>query len=336
MDEARQKGNQGQEFERYRTLLFSIAYRMTGSASDAEDLVQETYLRFQASASQEIASLKAYLSTIITRLALDYLKSARVAREQYIGSWLPEPILTSEDGGSPLADLEQQEALSLAFLRLLEALSPPERAVFLLHEVFEYPFSEISGMLEKSAANCRQIFHRARQALQDNRARFEPEPQRQRQLLLSFLSASQAGDMAALTSLLAEDAVSWSDGGGKVQTNLKPIHGQQAVARFWSFWLNLARNNQLPLTVTQAEINGSPALLFWHEGSLAIVISLTLSAVGIQEIYALLNPEKLAYLQEQLSSSRRLNSFCQRQLDLCMATIRNVHGGYGIRRLSGW
>ncbi|MDQ2716174.1 MAG: RNA polymerase sigma-70 factor [Chloroflexota bacterium] len=309
MDEAMRKGNQGEAFEHYRVLLFSIAYRMIGSASDAEDLVQETYLRYQASASQEIVSLKAYLSTIITRLALDYLKSARVAREQYIGTWLPEPLLTSEDGGFPLADLEQQEALSLAFLRLLEALSPPERAVFLLHEVFDYPFSEIGGMLEKSPANCRQIFHRARQALQDKRARFEPEPQRQRQLLFSFLSASQAGDMAALTNLLAQDAVSWSDGGGKVQSNLKPIHGQQAVARLWSFWLNLTRKNQRPLTFTLAEINGSPALLFWEKDSLAVVISLTLSAGGIQEIYALLNPEKLAYLQKQLFNSRRRSSF---------------------------
>jgi ketosteroid isomerase-like protein len=137
--------------------------------------------------------------------------------------------------------------------------------------------------------------------LQDKRARFEPEPQRVRQLLFSFLSASQAGDLAALTSLLAQDAVSWSDGGGKVQSNLKPIHGQQAVARFWCFWLSLARKNQQPLTFTLAEINGSPAILVWEEGSLAVVISLTLSAVGIQEIYALLNPEKLAYLQQQLS-----------------------------------
>ena len=306
MDEAMRKGNQGEAFEHYRVLLFSIAYRMTGSASDAEDLVQETYLRYQASESSEIVSLKAYLTTIITRLALDYLKSARVAREQYIGAWLPEPLLTSEDGGFPLADFEQQEALSLAFLRLLEALSPPERAVFLLHEVFDYPFSEIGSMLEKSPANCRQIFHRARQALQDKRARFDPEPKRQRQLLFSFLSASQAGDMAALTSILAQDAVSWSDGGGKVQSNLKPIHGQQAVARFW---LSVMRKNQRPLTETLAEINGSPAILFWEEGSLAIVISLTLSAVGIQEIYALVNPEKLAYLQKQLSSSRRRSSF---------------------------
>ena len=308
MDESRRKGNQGEAFEHYRVLLFSLAYRMTGSASDAEDLVQETYLRYQANESSEIVSLKAYLTTIITRLALNYLKSARLAREQYMGAWLPEPILTSEDGGFPLAALEQQEALSLAFLRLLEALSPPERAVFLLHEVFDYPFDEVGVMLEKNPANCRQIFHRARQALRDKRARFEPEPRRQRQLLLSFLSASQAGNMAALTSLLAQDVVTWSDGGGKAQASLKPIYGQQAVARTWDYWLGPARANQ-PLTFALAEINGSPALLCWDEGSLAIVLSLTLSPGGIQEIYALLNPEKLPHLQKQLSSSRRLSSF---------------------------
>ncbi|HEY1350243.1 MAG TPA: RNA polymerase sigma-70 factor [Ktedonobacteraceae bacterium] len=295
-----QKEDQGETFERYRVLLFSIAYRMTGSASDAEDLVQEAYLRYQASSRTEIVSPKAYLTTVITRLALDYLKSARVTREQYVGAWLPEPILTSPEGGLPLAGLEQQEALSLAFLRLLEALSPPERAVFLLHEVFEYPFNEIGTMLSKSPANCRQIFHRARQALQDQRTRFTPEPQRQRQLLLGFLSASRAGDMAALTGLLAEDAVSWSDGGGKVRASLKPISGRLAVARFW---LSVSRKTPQPLTFTQAEVNGCPALLLRAEGSLTVVISLTLSATGIQEIYALLNPEKLAYLQKQLASS---------------------------------
>jgi len=302
MDETMKKRNEAEAFEHYRVLLFSMAYRMTGSASDAEDLVQETYLRYQASENSDIISLKAYLTTIVTRLALNYLQSAHVTREQYLGTWLPEPILTSEDGGFPGAALEQQETLSLAFLRLLEALSPPERAVFLLHEIFDYPFSEIGMMLSKSPATCRQIFHRARQALQDKRARFDPEPQRQRQLLLSFLSASQAGNMEAMTNLLAQDAVSWSDGGGNVQTNLKPIYGQQAVARFW---LSVTRKNQQPLTETLAEINGSPAILFWEEDRLAGVISLSLSAVGIQEIYALLNPEKLAYLQQQLESSSK-------------------------------
>jgi RNA polymerase sigma-70 factor (ECF subfamily) len=292
--------NQGEAFEHYRVLLFSIAYRMTGSASDAEDLVQETYLRYQMSTDQEIVSLKAYLSTIITRLSLDYLKSARVAREQYFGVWLPEPILTSHNDNVAEVDasLEQQEELSLAFLRLLESLSPPERAVFLLHEIFHYPFTEIGAMLEKSTANCRQIFHRAKQALQDGRTRFEPEPQRQRQLVLGFLSASQVGNMEALTSLLAQDAVSWADSGGKAQSNLKPIYGQQAVARFW---LSVTRKSPRPLTTTLANINGGPAILYWDEGQLAAVITMTLSEAGIQEIYALLNPEKLAYLQKQLS-----------------------------------
>ncbi len=298
MDETMRKRDQAEAFEHYRALLFSIAYRMTGSACDAEDLVQETYLRYQANESAEIVSLKAYLTTIITRLTLNYLQSARVVREQYMGTWLPEPILTSEDDGFPLADLEYQETLSLAFLRLLEALSPPERAVFLLHEVFDYPFREIGRMLSKSPANCRQIFHRARQALQDKHVRFEPEPQRQRQLLLSFLSASQAGNIVALTSLLVESAISWSDGGGKVQTNLLPIHGKLAVARFW---LSVMRKTPRPLTFTLAEINGSPAILCWDEGSLAGVVSLSYCAVGIEEIYALLNPEKLAYLRKQLA-----------------------------------
>src|SRR5260370_19475676 len=158
MDEAMRKGNQGEAFEHYRVLLFSIAYRMAGSASDAEDLVQETYLRYQAIESSEIVSLKAYLTTIITHLALNYLKSARVAREQYMGDWLPEPILTSEDGGFPLAALEQQEALSLAFLRLLEALNPPERAVFLLHEIFPYPFIAIGSIPSKGPPNFPQNF----------------------------------------------------------------------------------------------------------------------------------------------------------------------------------
>ena len=298
MDVSMRKDSQAEAFEHYRVLLFSIAYRMIGSASDAEDLVQETYLRYQARISEEIISLKAYLTTIITRLALDYLKSARVTREQYMGTWLPEPILISDNGEFPQASLEQQESLSLAFLRLLETLSPPERAVFLLHEVFDYPFSEIGMMLSKSTANCRQIYHRARQALQEQRARFEPEQQRLRQLLFSFISATQAGNMEALTSLLAQDVVSWADGGGKARANLKPLYGKLAVARFW---LSVALKNERPGIFTLAEINGSPALLFWEEGQLAGVLSLTLSAGGIQEIYALVNPEKLAYLHRQLA-----------------------------------
>ena len=145
---------------------------MTGSASEAEDIVQEAYMRYQGSSGREIASLKAYLSTIVTHLSLDYLKSARVEREQYIGQWLPEPVLTSAPDGILLETLEQRESLSLAFLLLLEILSPPERAVFLLHEVFDYPFDEVAEMIDKTPANCRQIFHRAKHALAERRVRF--------------------------------------------------------------------------------------------------------------------------------------------------------------------
>ena len=297
MNNPMRKQSQAEEFEHYRGLLFSLAYRMTGSASEAEDLVQETYLRYESN-DEEIVFLKAYLTTILTRLALNYLKSARVVREQYLGTWLPEPILTSRDGGLPLEEVEHQEALSLAFLRLLETLNPPERAVFLLHEIFEYPFRDIGEMLEKSPATCRQIYHRARLALQSQRALFKQEPQRQQELLRSFLVASRSGNIEALICLLAEDVVSWSDGGGKVQTNLLPIYGKQAVARFW---LSVTRKNQRSLAETLSEINGNPAILLWDEDNLAGVISLRLCAVGIQEVYALLNPEKLAYLQKQLS-----------------------------------
>ena len=303
MEKALQEEKRGEEFERYRGLLFSIAYRMTGSASEAEDLVQETFLRYQTGAGPEIASLKAYLSTIVTRLALDYLKSARVSREQYVGVWLPEPVLTAGESGLPLAGLEQREEVSLAFLRLLETLSPPERAVFLLHEVFDYPFKEIGEMLEKSPANCRQIFHRARQALENSPARYRPEPRRQQQLLAGFLAASQAGDLAALTGLLAQDVVSWSDGGGKVQATLKPVLGPQAVARFWKFWLYTEARKRLPLVFTLEEINGSPAVLFWDKGKLAVVVSLRMSETAIEEIFAILNPEKLAFLEKQLAVS---------------------------------
>jgi len=265
-------------------------------------------LRYQTSATPEIASLKAYLSTIITRLALDYLKSARVTREQYVGVWLPEPVRTAGEGALALTGLEQREEISLAFLRLLETLSPPERAVFLLHEVFDYPFKEIGDILEKSPANCRQIFHRARQALQNSPARFAPEPQRQRQLLSGFLAASQAGDLATLTGLLAQDVVSWSDGGGKVQANLKPVLGPQAVARFWNFWLYTEARKGPPLVFTLEEINGSPAVLFWDKGRLAVVICLRMSETAIEEIFAILNPEKLAFLEKQVAVSKERGS----------------------------
>src|SRR2546425_4561383 len=160
-------------FEIYRPLFFSIAYRMLGSASEADDMLQEAYLRYRTTPAAEIRSLKSYLTTIVTHLCLDYLKSARVQREQYIGPWLPEPVLTTEADDMPFETATQHESISLAFLVLLEALTPPERAVFLLHEVFEYDYQEIAQMLGKSPANCRQLFHRAKQYLAEHRHRFD-------------------------------------------------------------------------------------------------------------------------------------------------------------------
>ena len=210
MDESVRKGNQAEAFEHYRVLLFSIAYRMTGSASDAEDLVQETYLRYQASQSEEIVSLKAYLTTILTHLALNYLKSARVVREQYLGIWLPEPIL--------------------------------------------------------------------------------------------FLSASQVGDMAALTHLLAQDAVSWSDGGGKIRVPLRPIRGRSAVARYWA---GMARKDRHLLELRMEEVNGQLAVVAWEGAALFAVIALMATQEGVQEMYAILNPEKLVYIQRQIEARQR-------------------------------
>jgi RNA polymerase sigma-70 factor, ECF subfamily len=211
-----------QSFEDYRTYLFAIAYRMLGSAMDAEDMVQEAYLRFQATppeTQQSIVSLKAYLTTIITRLCVNQLNSAHRKREEYVGPWLPEPISTDRapESVNPEERMELYESLSLAFLVLLEELQPIERAVFLLRDVFDYEYAEIAAFLGKSEAACRQAFSRAKKHLADHRPRFTPSPETQREMLSSFLRAVQGGDMDGLMTMLADDVTLWADGGGKVR-----------------------------------------------------------------------------------------------------------------------
>src|SRR6266536_4010346 len=205
-------------FETYRSYLFAIAYRMLGSAMDAEDMVQETYLRYSATSPASIASLKAFLTTIITRLCMDQLHLARRKREQYLGPWLPEPIITAD--APELAQVEERvdtaESISLAFLVLVEELQPIERAVFLLREVFEYEYAEIATFVDKNEVACRQWFSRAKKHLADRRPRFPPSPETHRQLLNGFLKAIQMGDMTTLMDMLAEDVTLWADGGGKV------------------------------------------------------------------------------------------------------------------------
>jgi RNA polymerase sigma-70 factor (ECF subfamily) len=290
-------------FETYRPLLFSIAYRMLGSASEADDVLQDAYPRYASASGQPIRSLKAYLSTIVTRLCLDRLKAARTAREQYLGPWLPEPVLTVDDADLQ-REAERHESITLAFLVLLEALTPQERAVFLLREVFEYDYAEIADILGMSAANCRQLFHRAKARVAEQRPRFRPAPDQQRQLVERFLAATQRGDVQALTSMLARDVTFTADGGGKVQAARRPVRGSGAVAKLM---IGLAHKaapalhmspEQLRMAV--AEVNGEPAVLFWAGERLGTVFVFSVAAGQISDIRAVRNPDKLAYIKRQL------------------------------------
>jgi RNA polymerase sigma-70 factor, ECF subfamily len=286
-----------ESFESYRSYLFAIAYRMLGSAMDAEDMVQETYLRYQTTPPETIRSLKAFLTTILTRLCMDQLQLAHRKREQYIGPWLPEPILTPEaaemaEAGDPEKRVDMQESISLAFLILLEQLQPFERAVFLLREVFGYEFAEIASMLGKSEAACRRSFSRAKLHLQQHRPRFPASPDTHRQLLTGFLRATQVGDIEALTGLLAEEVTLWADGGGKARgAATRPVSGRDAVTRFIlgtkRFWPEGAR-------VEVEEVNGQASLVI-HVGDQAFsVLTIEAEHGRIQTIRILANPEKLA------------------------------------------
>ena len=289
-------------FQQHRPLLFSIAYRMTGSASQAEDIVQDAYLRYQQADTAAIQSPKSYLTKIVTNLSINYLQSARVQREEYIGIWLPEPVLTSlADEESLETNFEQQESVSTAFLVLLETLTPPERAVFLFHEVFDYSFAEIAEIIEKSPTNCRQLFHRAKSHITEKRHRATIEPENQRQLLESFVTACQSGNLSMLTQLLASDVTAWGDGGGKVHASLLPVSGQETVARLF---LTLMRKVPANHTLFIEEVNGTPALLSWSASQLNWVLTLDILDNVIVGLYSILNPDKLAFMQRQLEERR--------------------------------
>jgi RNA polymerase sigma-70 factor, ECF subfamily len=282
-----------ESFETYRPYLFAIAYRMLGSAMDAEDLVQETYLRSQAMEPSTIHSLKAYLSTILVRLCLDHLQLARRKREVYVGPWLPEPILTEEtpDATDPEKRVETEESIELAFLVLLEQLQPFERAVFLLREVFEYEFAEIATMIGKSEVACRSSFSRAKHHLRAHRPRFPASRETHRQLLTSFIQAVQSGDMTTLTNLLSEQVILWADGGGNARgALLHPIYGREAVARISlgskRFWPENAR-------FELREVNGQAALVGLADGRAWTVLALDVEQGQIQAIRIIGNPEKL-------------------------------------------
>lgn len=275
-------------YEQYRYLLFSIAYRMLGSAMEAEDMVQEAFIRYENADGHIIQSPKAYLTTIVTRLCLDQLKSARTQREEYVGTWLPEPIYTSQ-----AAEPEKLESLSMAFMVLLENLSPVERAVFLLREVFDYDYTAIATIVNKSEANCRRYYHRAKQFLVERRPRFEPTSAEQTQLVYRFMQAVAEGDMDGLTGVLAENIILYGDGGGKAPAARLPQQGREAVSRLL---FGSARFFTTQTRVELHEINGSLSLVVWQEGVLILVMHFEILAGQITTIRSILNPDKLAYL----------------------------------------
>jgi len=281
-------------FHQYRDLLFSIAYRMLSSAADAEDMLQETFIRWQQTSQAEIASPRAFLVTILSRLCLQQLESARARREQYVGQWLPEPIFTG-DHGDPSETSRMQESLSMAFLLLLEKLTPAERAAFLLHEVFDYEYSEIAEILGKSEANCRQLLRRARQNITDNRPRFDPSPAHHKKLLEGFLTASASGQLADLVALLSDDVALYSDGGGKASASLNPIFGRDHVSRFL---FGAIQKSVPPNVVTRLEeINGQPSIIYYPlSGRAGCVLNFDIADGVIQNIYVVTNPEKLGRL----------------------------------------
>jgi RNA polymerase sigma-70 factor, ECF subfamily len=280
-------------FNQYRGLLFSVAYRMLGSVADAEDMLQETFIRWQEAANDEVRSARAFLVTVITRLCINQLQSARVRREEYVGEWLPEPLVT-DPGADPLGVLKVDESLSMAFLLLLERLTPMERAVFLLREVFEYEYAEIANVLGQSESNCRQILRRARQHVGDMRRRFDASAREHDDLLKRFLQAVRKGDMKGLVELLSSDAVLHSDGGGKAIAQPHMIEGAENVAR-----LILDRMSTVVpknLVNRMARINGEPGFVSYLNGKPFSAFTLEGGDGCIKAIYIVTNPQKLSHL----------------------------------------
>jgi RNA polymerase sigma-70 factor (ECF subfamily) len=275
-------------FEELRPRMFGLAYRMLGSVADAEDVVQEAFLRWQS--AEDVREPAAFLTTVVTRLSIDHLKSARARRERYVGPWLPEPLLAEHMPDASEA-AEISDSLSMAFLMVLESLTPAERAAFLLREVFGYGYGEIADLLRTNEANVRQLVHRARQRIGERRRRFEADKEKQRELLGKFLFAVSTGEVEALVELLAEDAVCYTDGGGEVRAARRPIHGPDKIARF----LNGVSKGLTPDLESQvAEVNGALAILLRNQKGPWAVITADAAEDKVQTIYILMNPKKLS------------------------------------------
>jgi RNA polymerase sigma-70 factor, ECF subfamily len=279
-----------------RPLMFSIAYRMTGSVTEAEDLVQEAFFRMGRAQQSgvEVESPKAYLAATTTRLAINHLRSARVRRESYVGTWLPEPVV-GDPHDNPEQMTELSDSLSMAFLLLLESLSPVERAVFLLREVFDYPYEDIAQIVDKSEANCRQIFVRARQRISGHQARYQASHEQSEALVRSFLAAARDGDLGQLVDFLAADAAFYGDGGGKATSTAQPLIGRDQVATF--FLGVFQRAGQIGMIFEPALVNGGPGIITHDsEGKVVSVLSLEVEDGVVQTVRGIVNPDKLRHL----------------------------------------
>lgn len=276
----------------YRGRLLGLAYRMLGSRSEAEDVLQDAWLRFASVDPATVRNEEAYFVTTVTRLCLDRLKSARARREIYVGPWLPEPVFDAEEL-SPHSAVELADDLSFALLLTLQNLSAPERAAFLLHDVFDTPFSEVAEALGKSEAACRQLAARARKAVTASRRERRPPPEEHRALLESFAAAASSGDPSRLKSLLAEDAVSLTDGGGVKRAALNPIRGADRVARFFTGLIAKLTAQGSKVAFEPATVNGEPGLLLFLDGELDETMSIAVENGRIAAVYVVRNPEKL-------------------------------------------
>jgi RNA polymerase sigma-70 factor (TIGR02957 family) len=286
-------------FEELRPRAFAIAYRMLGSVSEAEDVVQEAYLRLHRAEreGERIESPRAYLSTVVTRLAIDQLRSARARRETYVGEWLPEPLLADPEA-DPARHAEVADTLSLAFLVLLETLSPEQRAVFLLREVFDYPYDRIAEIVGKSEPNVRQLAVRARRHVEEGRTRFDASREQREQLADRFFAAAQEGDLPALEELLAEDVELHGDGGGKVPALARALFGRSRVARTLRNWMRTGAR-MVNVEMRRVDVNSQPgALLLDGEGRVFGVMALDIADGQIQGIRSIVNPDKLGHLGE--------------------------------------
>lgn len=272
-------------FEEHRKVLFGIAYRMLGSAADADDMVQETFIRWRSADPAAVRSPRAFLSTIITRICLDRLKEASTKRVDYVGPWLPEPIVTEGDA------VEAAESISLAFLVLLESLTPLERAVHLLHDVFDYSHDEISAIVGRDAATCRKILERARKDIIARRPRYAPSREAHREMVTRFATAVATGDATALERMLADDVWSYADANGKVTAARKPLQGRPTVLKLYA---GLARLFP-PHTETELrDVNGLPAIVWRVDGKIAGVVQIETDGERIHAIRSTLNQDKLA------------------------------------------